>query len=65
MAASDDPKSMTAGERLQAVAAILAGGILRGMQRTGGILRNPGQLPKTIADRLELSGPSRLTVTQR
>ncbi len=31
MAASDDPKSMTADERLQAVAVILASGILRGM----------------------------------
>ena len=33
MAASEDPKTMTANERLRAVAVILAGGILRGRER--------------------------------
>lgn len=61
------PDEMTADQRLHELAAILAVGFLRLRQRSGNpkdstIAKSP---PNVGPQGLELSGPSRLTVTPR
>ena len=58
-----DPDDMTPDERLQAVAAILACGILRRAEKRE--VPAESHVSSTSAVRLEFSGPSRLTVTPR
>jgi hypothetical protein len=64
MRAPGDPQELTSDERLQAIAAIFADGIHR-LKRTNGLpsLCRPGIVGSPVADRLELSEETRLSVT--
>jgi hypothetical protein len=64
MYAPDDPQAMTPDERLQTIAAVLAAGIQR-LNSTNGFLpiRETENAGNSFADRLELPGKTRLSVT--